>query len=103
MTPVSCSQAAPLSPDSQVPVHLSHFLLNTGHAFTFWQLSSQNTIQLIYVMLTAWRLHVVWDGCVGTRVATERVSTVPECVDVDISTECVDIVDISTAGVRVTA
>ena len=39
----------------------------------------------------------------GTSVATERVSSVPECVDVDISTECVDIVDISTAGVRVTA
>ena len=47
---------------------------------------------------------MVWCGCVGTRVATERVSSVPECVDiVDISTECVDIVDISTAGVRVTA
>ena len=43
-------------------------------------------------------------GQLGTRVATERVSSVPECVDiVDISTECVDIVDISTAGVRVTA
>ena len=55
-------------------------------------------------MLTAWGLHVVWCGGVGTRVATERVSSVPECVDiVDISTECVDIVDISTAGVRVTA
>ena len=40
----------------------------------------------------------------GISVATERVSSVPECVDVvDISTECVDIVDISTAGVRVTA
>ena len=39
----------------------------------------------------------------GASGATERVSTVPECVDVDISTECVDIVDISTAGVRVTA
>ena len=49
----------------------------------------------------------------GISVATERVSTVPECVDVDISTECVDVVDISTecvdvvdistAGVRVTA
>ena len=47
---------------------------------------------------------MVWCGGVGTRVATERVSSVPECVDiVDISTECVDIVDISTAGVRVTA
>ena len=39
----------------------------------------------------------------GISVATERVSNVPECVDVDTSTECVDIVDISTAGVRVTA
>ena len=39
----------------------------------------------------------------GTSVATERVSSVPECVDVHISTGCVDIVDISTAGVRVTA
>ena len=39
----------------------------------------------------------------GTSGATERVSSVPECVDVDISTECVDIVDISSAGVRVTA
>ena len=43
---------------------------------------------------------MVWCECVGNRVATERVSSVPECVDiVDISTECVDIVDISTAGV----